>query len=82
VRDESEHRADSEAVEVGARRCRDAAGVNPRRRGTAAISVVLVLLGLAVIVRTVQAGVGGGLGLVMGVMLVAAGALRLFLTTR
>jgi ABC-2 type transport system permease protein len=27
VRDEAEHKADSEAVEVGARRCRDAAGV-------------------------------------------------------
>ena len=53
-----------------------------RRRGTAAISVVLVVLGLVVIVRTIQAGVGGGLGLVMGVLLVAAGALRLFLTTR
>jgi PmbA protein len=28
VRDEAEHKADSEAVEVGARRCRDAAGVS------------------------------------------------------
>jgi hypothetical protein len=51
-----------------------------RRRGTAAISLLLVILGLAVIGRTIQAGVGGGLGLVMGVMLVAAGALRLYLT--
>ena len=56
--------------------------MSARRRGTAAISVVLVLLGLAVIVRTVQAGVGGGLGLVMGGLLIAAGALRLYLTTR
>ena len=53
-----------------------------RRRGTALISLVLVGLGLAVITRTVQAGVGGGLGLVLGTMLVAAGALRLYLTTR
>jgi ribosomal protein S18 acetylase RimI-like enzyme len=30
VRDEPEHKADSEAVEVGARRCRDAEGVNIR----------------------------------------------------
>jgi hypothetical protein len=43
---------------------------------------VLVLLGLAVIVRAVQAGVGGGFGLIMGVLLVAAGALRLYLATR
>jgi GMP synthase (glutamine-hydrolysing) len=28
VRDEAEHRADSEAVEVGERRCRDAGGIN------------------------------------------------------
>jgi hypothetical protein len=81
VRDKAEHKPDSEAVEVGERRCRDAAGVSARRRGTAAISVVLVLLGLAVIARTIQAGVGGGLGLVIGAMLVAAGALRLYLVT-
>jgi len=56
--------------------------VNARRRGTAVISAVLVVLGLVVIVRTVQAGVGGGLGLVIGAMLVAAGALRLYLATR
>ena len=53
-----------------------------RRQGTAAISVLLVLLGLAVIVRTIQAGVGGGLGLVIGALLLAAGALRLYLATR
>ena len=52
-----------------------------RRRGTAAISALLVVLGLAVIARTVQAGVGGGLGLVIGALLVAAGALRLYLST-
>jgi hypothetical protein len=56
--------------------------VNARRRGTAAISVVLVIVGLAVIARTIQAGVGGGLGLIMGAMLVAAGALRFYLTSR
>ena len=53
-----------------------------RRRGTAAISALLVVLGVVVIVRTVQVGVGGGLGLVIGAMLVAAGALRLYLATR
>ena len=56
--------------------------MNTRRRGTAAISALLVVLGLAVIARTVQAGVGGGLGLIIGAMLVAAGALRLYLATR
>jgi ascorbate-specific PTS system EIIC-type component UlaA len=56
--------------------------MNTRRRGTAVISALLVVLGLAVIVRTVQAGVGGGLGLIIGAMLVAAGALRLYLATR
>jgi hypothetical protein len=53
-----------------------------RRRGTSAISVLLVILGLGVIARTIQAGIGGGLGIVMGAMLVAAGALRLYLATR
>jgi hypothetical protein len=30
VRDEAEHRSDSEAVGLGARRCRDAEGVSER----------------------------------------------------
>jgi hypothetical protein len=53
-----------------------------RRRGTIAISLVVAALGIAVIARTLQAGVGGGLGLVLGGMLVAAGLLRLYLSTR
>ena len=53
-----------------------------RRNGTVLISALLVVLGVVVIARTVQAGVGGGLGLVIGGMLVAAGALRLYLVTR
>ena len=53
-----------------------------RRQATVALSIVLVVLGLAVIARTVQAGVGGGLGLLLGGMLVAAGALRLYLSSR
>ena len=52
------------------------------RTGTVWISVLLVVLGVVVIVRTAQAGIGGGLGLVIGAMLVAAGALRLWLVTR
>jgi hypothetical protein len=43
---------------------------------------VLVVLGLAVIARTVAAGVGGGLGLLLGALLVLAGALRLYLARR
>jgi hypothetical protein len=53
-----------------------------RRNGTVLISALLVVLGVVVIARTVQAGVGGGLGLIIGAMLVAAGALRLWLVTR
>ena len=43
-----------------------------RNRATAGLSILLVVLGLAVIARTLAAGVGGGLGLLLGVMLVAA----------
>jgi hypothetical protein len=53
-----------------------------RRYGTAAVSVLLVALGLTMIGRTIQAGVGGGLGLIVGALLVAAGALRLWLVMR
>jgi hypothetical protein len=53
-----------------------------RNRATAGLSLLMVALGLVVIVRTIAAGVGGGLGLVLGGMLVAAGALRFYLTTR
>jgi hypothetical protein len=44
--------------------------------------VLLVGLGLAVLVRTVAAGVGGGLGLLLGTLLVLAGVLRLYLGRR
>jgi len=53
-----------------------------RRNATTAISVVLIALGLVAIARTVADGVGGGLGLLLGAMLVAAGALRLYLARR
>jgi hypothetical protein len=45
----------------------------------AAISIVVIGLGVAVIARTIAAGVGGGLGLLLGGLLVVAGSLRLFL---
>jgi hypothetical protein len=47
---------------------------------TVALSWLLVVLGVAVIVRTVAAGVGGGLGLLLGALLVLAGGLRLYLS--
>ncbi len=56
--------------------------MSARRRGTVSVSLLLVVLGVVVIARTIQVGVGGGLGLVVGAMLVAAGALRLYLATR
>ncbi|HEX2291988.1 MAG TPA: hypothetical protein VHH55_01655 [Gaiellaceae bacterium] len=40
---------------------------------------VTIALGVTVLVRTVTEGVGGGLGLVLGVLLVLAGSLRLYL---
>jgi hypothetical protein len=53
-----------------------------RARTTAGLSVLVILLGLAVIARTVQEGVGGGLGLLFGGLFVAAGTGRLILTLR
>ncbi len=46
---------------------------------TTYFSAVFVVLGVAIIVRTILAGVGGGLGLLIGAMLVLAGVLRLYL---
>lgn len=47
---------------------------------TRALAVLLIALGAAVVVRTILAGVGGGLGLFLGGVLIAAGAARLYLT--
>ena len=49
---------------------------------TRIFAVLLVGLGIAVIVRTVLEGVGGGLGFLLGVLLVLAGSLRLYLSRR
>jgi hypothetical protein len=46
---------------------------------TTALSALLILLGLAIVVRTLAAGVGGGLGLLLGALFVFAGGLRLYL---
>ena len=44
-----------------------------------AVPLLLVVLGLAVLVRTLLEGVGGGLGLLLGGLFVAAGVARLYL---
>ena len=51
----------------------------PQGRVSVALAWLMIALGVAVVVRTLAAGVGGGLGLVLGVLLVLAGGLRLYL---
>ena len=46
------------------------------------LSSLLVVLGVAIIVRSIAAGVGGDLGLLLGVLFVLAGAGRLYLQRR
>jgi hypothetical protein len=46
---------------------------------TRVLSVVMIALGIGILVRTVAAGVGGGLGILLGALLIFAGALRLYL---
>jgi hypothetical protein len=46
---------------------------------TVALAWLMIALGVAVVVRSLAAGVGGGLGLVLGVLLILAGGLRLYL---
>jgi hypothetical protein len=47
-----------------------------------ALPLLVVALGIAVVVRTLALGVGGGLGLLLGGLLIAAGAARLYLARR
>jgi hypothetical protein len=49
---------------------------------TTVLSGALVVLGVAIVVRTVGAGVGGGLGLLIGVLFILAGGARLYLRRR
>jgi len=44
--------------------------------------VILIVLGIGLIVRTIAGGIGGGLGLFLGALLIVAGVLRLYLSTR
>jgi hypothetical protein len=58
-------------------------GVRPRDDPVKILSALLIVLGLAVFVRTAVAGGGVlALGYVLGVLLVLAGALRLYLSAR
>jgi hypothetical protein len=43
------------------------------------LSLLLIVLGVVVVVRTVSLGVGGGLGLILGGLMIAAGVLRLWM---
>jgi len=53
------------------------------RGATRLLSVVMVLLGVVVLVRTLRAGGGPlALGVVLGLLLVGAGAARLYLERR
>lgn len=46
---------------------------------TTVFAGLFILLGLAIVVRTIASGLGGGLGLLLGAMFIVAGALRLYL---
>jgi hypothetical protein len=46
---------------------------------TFALSSVLVVLGAAIIVRTLVGGIGGGLGLLIGALFILVGGARLYL---
>ena len=46
------------------------------------LALVVIVLGLAIIVRSLAEGVGGGAGLVLGTLFVVAGAGRLWLARR
>jgi uncharacterized transporter YbjL len=56
---------------------------NVHRQTTGLLSVILVILGVVLIVRTLTAG-GGALafGLLMGVLFIAAGLGRIYINTR
>jgi hypothetical protein len=47
---------------------------------TRVFSVLLIVLGVAVVVRTVSLGVGGGLGLLLGGLMIVVGVMRLWMT--
>jgi multisubunit Na+/H+ antiporter MnhB subunit len=53
------------------------------RSATRVLSFAMIAIGVALVARTLAAGGGGlALGIVLGVLFVAAGGARLFLQTR
>jgi hypothetical protein len=61
----------------------ESTGRDLHRRTTIAFSVVLVLLGVAMIVRAIAAGGGAlAIGVVLGVLFVFAGGGRIYLARR
>jgi hypothetical protein len=53
------------------------------RQSTRLLSLVMIAIGIALIVRTLAAGGGAvAIGVVLGVLFVAAGAARLYLQAR
>jgi hypothetical protein len=53
------------------------------RSSTRVMSILMILIGLALIVRTVIAGGGAlAIGLLLGLLFIAAGAARLYLQLR
>jgi hypothetical protein len=54
-----------------------------RQSSTRAMSVVMIVIGVALIIRTISAGGGAvAVGVLLGVLFVAAGAGRLYLSGR
>ncbi len=51
-------------------------------RNSAILSALTIGIGLALIARTIQVGVGGGLGIVIGSLLIAVGGMRFYLWRR
>jgi hypothetical protein len=46
---------------------------------TYVLSGLLVVVGLVIVIQTLAAGIGGGLGLLIGALFILAGAARLYL---
>jgi len=46
------------------------------------LPLLVIGLGIAIVIRTIALGVGGGVGLVVGALLILAGFLRLYLSRR
>jgi hypothetical protein len=49
---------------------------------TLVLSGLLIVLGAAIIVRTLAGGVGGGVGLLIGALFILAGGTRLYVERR